>query len=310
MVDRKASAARYSELIRIVYRGREADGNSLPVEDIIDSLAGWDDFIEVTSNIYLQGRLTLKRPDDPSRRAQVRLREVRPGSLEVVLEFVFQAAAAGIVGHLAVKAGESLMGRLARFRREAFKTHVKSKDDDATVEEMAAALRRLADEVPYRDSDRDPVAVVEKIDRSLRRATEPLDELATTITVISESDDEVLPITARERRLILEDFAVVGMIEDEGEWFRTKVNIYDLNRRSGNAGFTFVDPQDDDQRGSFRTYLTDPVLRKRRDIYSGSLHYREPIEVYARKRYHDVDANAFRWELRSARPRNDQSGLF
>jgi len=150
--------------IYIRFEGGLADEHHIPVQEFITSLEGWHEFLELSAGAFLQGRLTTERPPR-DRRIRYEIQTVREGSVEVVLETVGTWAASGFVGNVAYKSIAALTKALWRWRQRAFSQQVKSHRDDATVEEAAAALAKLAAEnrvVVGREDD--PVEFVNKID--------------------------------------------------------------------------------------------------------------------------------------------------
>jgi hypothetical protein len=298
----------YVQEVHIRYEGRIADQNALPLDDLIESLRGWELYFDLTASILIRGNLD-PRPLPMDRRPQLRIREVRSGSVEAVLVYVGLAAAGGIVGGASWDGIKLFARKMANFRKEALQRHLEVKKmSDGAIEQAAAALREMADQAQYRDRSRDDsVETVKKLDNSLNLATHLIDHSVNNISVTDPEFNLELRITKRERRIIATPFAEVTQSEDMGEWEERKIRISRLNIISGSCSFSFIKPMDDDEKGLHQTTITDLSLRRRCDPYSKSLYERGAIPVWVRKVTLDLDTGVCRWELMSAPPANPTS---
>ena len=68
----------------IKFKGMDADQQRLPLDDFLASLTGWRDYLNVASSSFLQRKLTLIQPSEGGR-LDIRIRQVRPGSQEVLV---------------------------------------------------------------------------------------------------------------------------------------------------------------------------------------------------------------------------------
>src|SRR4051794_21692165 len=89
-------------LFEIHYRGGLADTDAIPLDDLIESLRGFERFFEISDSIFIQRRLTA-RPLPPEARLQIRVRRIGPGgSIVAELQFVNLEFAVGLVAGYAV----------------------------------------------------------------------------------------------------------------------------------------------------------------------------------------------------------------
>lgn len=293
----------YVERVHIHYEGRFADGNSIPLDDLIDSLHGWEQFFHLTTTIYIRGNLD-PRPLPAERRPQLRIREVRSGSIIAVLEFVGLAAAGGIIAGASWESVKYFARRLAQFRKDAIRRHLEVKRmSEGAIEQVVAALRELAEDADRRDRQRDnPDETIRKMDSSLDLATHPIDTSVDKITLDEPEFRMRSAFSRRERRIITSPFAEIVQSEDTGDWHERDIKIFRLNQRSGSCSFTFIKPTDEDEQGIHQTTVTDLALRRRYDPYSKSMYEREATRVWVRKVIVDSKLGAYRWEISTKPP--------
>ncbi len=295
----------YVQEVHIRYEGRIADQNALPLDDLIESLRGWELFFDLTASILIRGNLD-PRPLPMDRRPQLRIREVHSGSVEAVLVYVGLAAGGGIVGGASWEGIKLFARKLAKFRQEAIQRHIKTKRmSDGEIEQVASALRKLADQAEYRDRSKDdPIETVKKLDTSLDLATHLIDHSVNNITVTDPDFNLESRITKRERKIIAAPFAEITQSEDTGEWEERDIRISRLNIISGSCSFSLLMPRDDDERGLHQTTITDLVLRRRCDPFSRSMYERDAVQVWVRKVILDSESGVYRWDLSSSPPVN------
>lgn len=285
------------DIVRVRFDGGLADEHRVPLTELIVSLEGWRDYLLLTSDAFVQGRLTTDRPDK-SQRVEYQVHAVKPGSVEIDLIGIASWFADHLVGGAIGASGVYALPKLWKWRQEVYKRQVQSRRDDVTVEEAAAALARLAEEseIVVGQHD-DPVKVVEEIDKSIKRALRPVKTSVANVTVITNNTTIQIVGGASDKTAISKKYAAVTQPEEIREPEERVLDIRSVDPDKKTAKFYFVDPQDEDEKGLKQGLVTDPRILRAGDPYTGALHERTHIRLIVQKKLLNSKSKAIRWEL-------------
>jgi hypothetical protein len=283
-----------------------ADQNSIPLDDLIESLRGFENFFQITDSIFVQGRLA-KRPWPEDYRIEIRVRRIAPGSIVAVLEFVGLALATGIIGN----AGYDFLKRLWKWRVAVLENRTKPSRIPWSIEENVAALEALAREhdIVYSEGDDDPADIVQDLNASLHDALAPVAHSVETITLASEEAGVEVAL-GRAEKATVESQPVVGYTPVEsGEWKPAEVSFVRIHTGTGHALIKFRTPQREEMRGTKPCTIVDAGFKRPNDPFTRAMSRRDTVRVSVRKAILNSQTGAFRWEVALAPPAT-QASLF
>ena len=300
-----------SELVHIRFAGGMTDVDSIPLEDLIHSLEGFQEFFGLADNMFIQQRLTLRSPP-PDRRIQIRVKRIGPeSSIEAILQFVGFSMLAGLIEAGTVAGTVVIVRKLWKWRRSLIEARVR-KRSLWNMEEAVGALESLARDAglqsPDDESD-DPEKIVQHLDHSLREAVSPIDRSVERISVQSTTTNTRFEF-ARAERVSLNTEPVEGYEAlDSSDWEKREVILLRIypHRRSGLM--TFVKAAGPEERGVKSCTIVDPRVRRVCDPYTKALHERRSLNVWARRAVLNAVSASYRWEITLAPPTSD-SDLF
>jgi hypothetical protein len=172
-----------SSTVTVTLKGLTSDGGDMPVSDVVSTLSGWKDFLQLSTAVIVNKQLELF-DDGSDGMPAVAIRKVGRGSWIVQLILTVMG---GILVAEYSKHRRKLIRLLAKWRQQLFKSHLEQKRSMHNIQQAANALKALAEEHGITCPD-NIEAVVEALDDSLKRATVAIDHAAESI----ELDDQTV----------------------------------------------------------------------------------------------------------------------
>jgi hypothetical protein len=324
--------------LQITFSGGMADRASLQLREYSASLAGWEDFFRLASELYLRSQADMSRVPS-SQLVQIQIRAEKGGSYVTGLEFVFLIAATEWIKKGSTAAYERLTPLMLNWFRSLVTTHVATKTATTNVEEIAAALTSMAQaaeidlsagvadtspptalnalsDAEYTgqiDTDQiDDVAVpasrprqlAEKIDLQLKAATEPLEGSCTKITVTDATGTTLITLGPKDRAVISEP---LSLPPPNRTWFQTKVRFVRINKNTGRALFNF-EAEEATPHGSHFSKIVDPRVKAPGNPYTTAFNDNVALSVWARQRAAPRGRLNMQWDLTTEQPENQ--GVF
>lgn len=298
-----------NEKIHIKFDGGLADDNRVPFTEFVESLEGWRDFLSITSDTFMQGRLTTDRPIK-DKRLRYEIGPVREGSVDVWLYELGAGGVKVIAGGVLWETTKMMNSALWEWRKRVYAEKIRSRRSDITIEQAAAQLARLAEDNGLEIGDEDdPVELTEKLDKSLKRALRPVVTSVRTVTLITNNTNIQIVGAEAEKVAMSKQYAEVTQPEEVSEPELRDIDIRSVDPDKKAAKFNFVDPQNDEEKGLKQGYVTDPRIARARDPYTGALHERSPVSLIVQKKILNAKSKAIRWEL-SMPDQEKQSVMF
>jgi hypothetical protein len=288
----------------IRYAGGSADQDSIPLDDLIESLRGFEDFFRLTDSIYVRGSLT-RQPLPPQQRIDIRVRRIAPGgSMVAVLEFVGLALAAGMVGN----AGWDFVKGLWRWREAVIRSRTQPARFGRSMEENVAALESMAREAGIKpsDHDEDPAEIVQEFSTALQDALAPIAHSVETIAVASEDANVNLILGRTEKLAVFSEVGIGYQAVENSEWEEVEVGFVRIHTGTGQGLVKFKKPRAEDEKGIRPCSIVDPRFRRANDPFTQALSRRGHLKAWARKAIFNPETGAFRWELRLTPPVADR----
>lgn len=292
----------HPEELVIKFEGLDADEQRLPLDDFLTSLTGWRDYLAVATASYLQHKLTLVQQPE-SARLDIRIRQVRPGSQEVV--FWISVAEAALGGFIAIK-GDKLITiqnaqSLWKWVNALYSFHVNEKKSFHTKEEIASALEKMAGENGIAIDREKPESqrFVGYIDDCLKQASAPVERSATQILVTSNVLNIYVDINAR--RALKSGFL---LSPEAADFFPARVRVRALNLDTGHARLEVLASRNEQFVSKLdKCYIEDTVLTEPGNPYSQSLDTHIPIDVFVSQGVDRATGSVVKWRIRSDMPK-------
>jgi len=281
-------ADRVREEIKIHFEGLAADTGSIPVEDLIESLTGWRDFLTLSSSMFLAGKLNVTALP-PCERPEVCVKAPERGSFEVTLELILKEvtfdrilAAAGLL--LAAKNDKHIaaaLKKLAKWIVALFQKHVEEKRQFHSVQQVAEVLEKLAreHEIQVGDDHAQSRKAVESVDSALKKATMPVEHSAETVVVSGVGDVAELNIkvSRSEHGAIQSHFFFRP--EHEGS-FQSQITVQSLNLKTKRVSGFVPESGHPVFKGFVSGHVRDQSLANPKNCFSRSLYTQEAISTW------------------------------
>ncbi len=291
-----------SDELLIKFEGLEADKNQLPLDDFLSSMTGWRNFLNATSSVFLQKKLSWMQPSE-GERLNIKIREIRPGSLEAV--FWVSLAGAAIGNFLTNKADKIVtinsFKLLGKWINDSFNFHVKEKKELHNKEEIVAALEKMfiKNGISVEKDKPDSHRYLEYIDDSLKQASEPIEKSANNIIISSKTIHLNVDIVAR--RAIKNGFLPNSRSAD---FFGATVRVRELNLDTGHTRLEVLKSINKEFGSKMdMCYIEDPNLEAAGNPYSKSLDTQSPIDVFVSQVVDKGTGNTIKWKIRRDIPR-------
>lgn len=324
--------------VSIVYSGGMAEQNALILGDYAASLDGWRDLWEILGELYFRSFPELRRIPGASL-LRVEIVAEKPGSFTAVVEFVLMAAASGIIGNRADAAAKWGFRGLIGWYRAAITKFVHAKTSTTNVESIADAIEEVsreneialgpdgheAAETPMfvaevnaepRDDEpedeglgevgegaRKSRVMAERIDHSLRRATEPIGHSCERISIEISGEPPMLEMGPAERAVIAAPLTVPPPTRD---WRKARIKFERINRKTGRALFNFE--SENARAAPHYSRIIDQSFRTPHNRYTQAFDNDDFIEVWVRQARPEKGRLNTQWEISGANP--DEGMLF
>ncbi|MDB5333718.1 MAG: hypothetical protein JWP03_4869, partial [Phycisphaerales bacterium] len=249
--------------------------------------------------------------------------------------FAILAVASGIIGNRADRVAVWSYQRLMQWFRTAISGYVSKKNVTTNIEEIAADLELMmrengiqlepndlpdegialfptppdddAPEVPPPLGEQHPDkarVLAERIDHSLRRATEPMGRSCERIILQAEEELPMLEFGPPERAVIE---APLTLPAPKTDWRAARVKFERINRKTGRALFYFEN-EVNTGRGAHYSRITDPTFRRPHNRYTQAFDNDAPLDVWVRQTKPEKGHLNLQWEIKGTDP--DQGLLF
>lgn len=213
-----------SNTLKLFFEGGLAENGAILLEEYAASLEGWRDLFQLLGELYLHSFPELRKIRG-SQLLRLEITAERSGSYETWLLIVLGAAAGGIIGNRADALAVWSFRKLVAWYRTAIASYVQTKNQTTDITAIADSLRQMMEEqgisleqeeaseepapllLPERQddsSDEDfevtpaPIdraeALAERLDQSLKHATQPLEHSCERIKLVGEEKTPLLEI--------------------------------------------------------------------------------------------------------------------
>ena len=275
----------------ISFQGLLADQGSMPLEDVLRSLGGWQDFIQMTVATYAEKKLS-SEPLLPPLKPRIQISVPRAGSWEATL--VLAVTAGYIARHL--PAPNVLLSKV----KKLFKHHLEQKRLPRNVSEVVAALEELASQEQIEIPSKPEVyQLVIATDEALKKATEPI-EYSASVIEISTAGEPILRITGVDKRNLNSGFHFTARDE---VFFNATIRLVELNLQTGHT--TVVVQQSDNPLfgGKTNCYVLDkPSLHHPRNAYTEALSGQVDLSVSVKPCFNPKTGVVQKWLLQAEPP--------
>jgi len=284
------------------YEGLSADEGEIPIEDLIDSLVGWRNYINLSTSIFLKKEFTTT-PLEPKLRPQVNVKALSKSSFDVNIELIISVLALA-VALKNDKHVDKLLTAFGKWIAGLFHKMVEEKKAFHTVIEVTNELQKFAADFevkPNTDMLQSQKVSVE-IDQALKKATKPIEHSANKIEVLSSELDVKLDVTVTEKRAIHNYFYFK---EEKEGIFNARVIFDGVNLRTGHAGVMVHTCSDTLFKGSQTGYIKSESIKKPGNVFTGSLHKQDPIEIWVQPVRNAETGNIETWNFYDEYPKED-----
>jgi hypothetical protein len=312
--------------IVIRFSGKHADAGNLDLGDYAQSIEGWHDFFRMGGDLYAT---SVKTGDGEiiETRLSIRIVAERPGSFEVVIAFILNSAASGLIGVAAQAVVKWTFKGLMKWYIEFFTTYKTAKMETPNIERVIAALEAMAaaqdiklvdnsnDELPPPgDSKPDQSTLeraynrkrifVEKIDTSIQDATLLLDHDCTLIEIIQPSGEVILAINENDRDAIV---TPLTLPLPAGEWQQIEVRFERINDKTGRA-LVYIKTDGHFATSVSHSRIVDKAIQKPRNAYTEAFNEKLGLLVWGRQVRAERGRLNLMWHITAEAP--TQGSLF
>lgn len=296
----------------IHFSGANVDSEGLPVDELLISLDGWRQFIELAFTLHLRGTMNAKALP-PEQRVRLHLKRLGPGgSIVAVLAAVGGIMGATILKHETEEAWKKIRPKVWGLVGGLYNGLLRQKQEGRSLQETAGAIEQVAKgHGVLIDDDSDPEQVTEEVGQAVSKATLILGSAVSEIYVEAPGIEEAIDVRSSDRAAISEPFRPESRVTTPDTPFQASVEFVRLNVTNGYGAIKFARPQGTDQKGVRPCRITDKVgLDRKRDPYTGSLHRREPVTLWLRRVVLNADTGSVRWDVSQHAPPPPQPELF
>ena len=283
-----------SNEIILRYDGLAADKGEIPLEDLIESLVGWRNYINLSASIFLKKEFTTT-PLAPELRPLVNVKAFKKSSFDVNIELIISIMSLAVALKNDKHVDKSLVS-FGKWISGFFHKMIEEKKAFHTIVEVTKELQQFASDFEIKSiediTQSQKVAV--EIDQALKKATKPIEHSANIIEVTSTGLNFKLDVTSIEKRAIHNYFYFK---EEHLGIFNARVIFDSINLRTQHAG-VMVDTCSDPVFKGFQTgYIKSDSIKKARNIFTGSLHNRELIEIWVQSVRNTMTGNIDSWDF-------------
>jgi hypothetical protein len=319
--------------LTLVYDGGLASNGVLLLPDYAESLDGWRDLFQVLGELYFHSFPELRKIKGTSL-LRIEIVAERRGSFETVLEFMLTAAVGGIIGNRMDALTVWAFPKLVKLYQEIISefVHIKSKTSNYLV--IAADLKKLIssrytpldleaidpkhqslfdtseENEPSEETDQQSdknvdkaVVLTERLDQSLKRATQPIDHSCERVKLIDSSNELLFEIGIAERAVIA---APLSAPTPERNWIKAKIRFERINRKTGKALFNF--DNEGEETPAHYCLILDSDVRKPHNHFTKAFDDDIPLHVWVRQTHPEKGRLNLQWEVTTNDPK--ESALF
>ena len=275
----------------------QADKGQMPIDDLLVSLTGWRDFVNLSASMFLQRKLTLE-PLPSEDRPQLKVTAVSKSSVIIDLLLVIAGTAFGGMFSPDLR---KLRKRLFEWIGKGFNSHVEQKRlVHVTVEEAAEALEKLAEEndIQKPEIHGASIQIVEELDKALKRASQPVEKSAERLQVTTDYFD--IPVDRNKKRALHSGFYVPS---EEETYFRATVLFRELSLETSHCFVEIIKSDNPIFSGRATCYVSDSSIKEPRNDYSRSLDDQKSLEIWVQPVRNKRTGTIDRWYVRRELPR-------
>jgi hypothetical protein len=168
------------------------------------------------------------------------------------------------------------------------------------LDEYAASLdgwREILTASPQADRAQ---ALAEKLDSSLKRATQPLERSCERLKVLLPDRTTLFEIGPAERAVIV---APLTLPPPKREWREARIKFERINRKTGRALFYF--DGEDSGHAAHYSRIIDPAVRQPHNRYTQAFNDDEALDVWLRQTHPEPGRLNFQWEITAKDPNGE-----
>ena len=289
----------FTSTFTVTLKGLAADKKDMPVGDVVSTLSGWRDFLEISTSVLVNKQFELFEGGSEGTPC-ISIRRIRRGSW--VAQLVIQLAGGVLLIEYA-KHRRKFGRLLASWRKKLFAAHLEQKRSMHNVQQVAEAMKALAEEHEITCPD-NVEAVVEALDDSLKLATAAIEHSAETIQIDDES------VTTTITRLD-KDHLHSGFLPAPTPtgFHRATVRFTELDIKTGHADVVVVSCDHPEFRHARSCRIRDRALKQARNAYLKAFDDQRPLAVWVKVNPKGPKRSAERWSIMQHQPRS-QPALF
>lgn len=292
-----------SEPLVIRFQGGEADTGAIAIDDLLVSLGGWQEFIDLTASMFIQRQVTPTLVP-PSDRPRLKITGLKAGTIEVssVLEWAIKVGVGGVIAWVAVAGTKYAGQKLLAWIDKNYTHHIgKKRNTSVSLEDAARALDELARASDFQQPEgpSDASEAVVAIDNALKRAVAPVDRTVDTIDV--KAQNLAIHVGRNEKRAVASGFY---FSERDEEPFEAKVQIHELNLQTGHVSVKIIESEHPLFQDRASCYVKDRSFKKPKNPFARSLYEQKPMGVWVRPVFGRLTGIVEKWQLTLSAPVN------